>query len=154
MSIRHEAFLAEDMPYTYETIDGAVSTDAPVFACHTKIDTKKFSIINASFKSPPTSADQSEEFEDFIVVKLEGQPAYGCALIGSDNFYWSGFIAVEIKPKVWIPANVFIQATFLAGLEQLKELAGQYEKIDDLTEMYALLEEFIAFREKTEEKGS
>ena len=91
--------------------------------------------------------------ENFVVIKLDGQPAYGCYLTsapasgGIGILAWDGFIATELKSKAWIPATTYIQATFLAGMEQLRDLTSKYDKSSNIDELFILLKEFIAYHE-------
>lgn len=134
VSICHDIFL------TKEQISFFLEKElfAPVWACQTSINDKKLSIICTSFGYD----------ERFVVVKLDGNPAYGLYLdYDAHDKYVNGFIATEIKSKAWIPTTIFLQATFLAGMEQLKDLTSKYDKASGLEELFLLLKEFIAYRE-------
>lgn len=121
---------------------------AKVFACQTSTGAKKLSLIYSPLKTSCKKHIQS--FEHFLLVKLEGSPAYGCYLLDCDldEEKADGFIATELTPKNWIPTTTYIQATFLAGMEQLKDLFSQYKAIEaaDLEELLISLKEFIAFQ--------
>jgi hypothetical protein len=150
VSLRHQLFLTDQQIAFDDENDEAKM--APVWAGETKIENKKFSFIYTSLvmKDFPT--------EDFLVVKLDDNPGYGCyaALVDLNDLaggfenkldVQDGFIAVQLKSQSWIPANIYLQATFLAGMEQLKDLASRYEKSSKLEEMFGLLKDFITYRE-------
>ena len=151
VSIAQEAFLT-DKQISYS--DDEEEKQAEVFSCSTNVEGKKLSMISTSLIA--LSEDKLDEITDsFVVIKLEGQPAYGCYLMMTSS--QDGFIAAEIKPKVWIPTTVFLQATFLAGMEQLKNLISRYEKPSDhdVENLFTLLKEFIGYHEAFEgEEGN
>lgn len=149
VSLRHQLFLT-DKQISFEDEGGEKM--ASVWAGETKLDSKKFSFIYTSLvmKDYPT--------EDFLVVKLDDNPGYGCYAAAEEervgNLYRldmrDGFIATQLKSQSWIPANVYLQATFLAGMETLKDLASRYDKSSKMEEMFGLLKNFIAYRESIE----
>lgn len=144
VSICHDSFLL-DKKITFQ-VDNC-ELFAPVWACQTSVENKTLNIICTSL-----AIDHEEHVnntETFILVKLEGQPSYGCYLssAGLGITVWDGFIAVELKTKSWIPTTTFLQATFLAGMEQLKDLSSKYDKSINIEELFTLLKSFIAYRE-------
>lgn len=144
ISICDEVFLT-DKQISYFGDDG--DKFAPVWVCQTSVEGKKLSIICTSLVTP--SEDHIDDTENFVVVKLEGQPAYGCYLLsaGSGTFIESGFIATELKPKTWVPTTTFLQATFLAGMEQLRDLTSKYDPVSNSEEFFTLLKDFITYHE-------
>jgi hypothetical protein len=147
VSLRHQLFKT-DKQIAFEDESG--SKGVPVWAGETKLDNKKFNFIY-------TSLTINEMTEDFLVVKLDDNPGYGCYAsldILNQSTIGDGFIAVQLKLNSWIPANVYLQATFLAGMEQLKDLASRYDKSSKVEEMFGLLKEFINYREKMENEPS
>jgi hypothetical protein len=149
VSLRHQLFLT-DQQIAFDDEKGEAKM-APVWAGETKIENKKFSFIYTSLvmKDFPT--------EDFLVVKLDDNPGYGCyaaADLEASDILEDGFIAVQLKSQSWIPANIYLQATFLAGMEQLKDLASRYEKSSKMEEMFGLLKDFITYREGSNDRSS
>jgi hypothetical protein len=146
ISIKNETFLTSEQ-ISYSSDDGEKT--APVWACQTSVEGKKLSMICTSLIIP--GEDHIDDTENFVVVKLAGQPAYGCYLLsaGFGTFIEAGFIATELKPKTWIPTTTFLQATFLAGMEQLRDLTSKYDAISSPEELFTLLKEFIVYHEST-----
>lgn len=144
ISICNEVFLT-DKQISYSGDDG--EKFALVWACQTSVEGKKLSMICTSLITP--NENDVDYIENFVLVKLEGQPAYGCYLIADETATYidAGFIATELKPKTWIPTTTFLQATFLAGMEQLRDLTSKYDPIPNSEELFGLLKDFISYHE-------
>jgi hypothetical protein len=143
VSILHPTFKTDKLiDYTDEEYR---EKQAEVFACQTSIENDQLNIICVSF---PDSYDY--DTENFVIVKLGNSPAYGCYLgsIKADGEMKAsdGSIATEIRPGAWIPTTTFLQATFLAGMEQVKELTSKYEKAKNIEDLFKLLKEFITYQ--------
>jgi hypothetical protein len=155
VSLRHQLFWT-DHQIAFDDEKGEAKM-ATVWAGETKIENKKFSFIYTSLVM------KDFPMEDFLVVKLDDNPGYGCyasAELVVNQFQLNefniqdGFIAVQLKSQSWIPANIYLQATFLAGMEQLKDLASRYEKSSKMEEMFGLLKDFITYREGSNDRSS
>jgi len=126
-SIQSDVFLTNERLSFKDDNDKLV--ECPIWACEAPIYNSKFQIISCRFDSDKEAA---------LLVRLEGCPIYGCYLAEQ------GFIACQAKDK-WLPANMFITASFLAGVEQLREIGAPFEKIEDVNELVKLLKGFISF---------
>lgn len=151
VSIHHKAFLT-DKTIAYEN-DNYEKMSAKVYACQTEISSKKLSIISSEL----------DESENFVVVKFDSNPAYGLYLcseypsediIATPLVFQDGFLATQLKEKTWIPTTIYLQATFLAGMEQLRDLTSKYDKVKDIDVLFDLLKEFISYREAVCNVGS
>ena len=139
-SICHSSFLT-DKSISYE--EDKKEKHSAVYACQTLIEDKKFSFINTSISSKEEDGDI---IEHFLLIRLEGVSSYGIYLKVISDLVDS-FIATEIKSKSWIPATVYLQGTLLAGMEQLADLAFQYNRADNVDELFQMQKEFIEYRE-------
>lgn len=129
-----------------------------VYSCQMKVNNSSFQIICAKLSTDyKTSIDE----DVYFVIKLEGCPTYGCYLsvntdkmedVNNQSFH-DGFIACFIDNKHWVPAPVFIQATFLAGMEQLRELSAPFTKVDSNEELFNNLKSFITYKESYMNEG-
>jgi hypothetical protein len=81
----------------------------------------------------------SKEFALFISMK--DHPSYG--LYFSDQ----PLIACSLNGKDWMICNLYLQATFLAGMEQLRELNYPGKKATNYQEQYQSLLSFIEYRD-------
>jgi hypothetical protein len=150
-SITDKAFkLPETIPYEIETgKDEAKETkNALIYACRSNLSGKKIDLIFSRFYQ----WNGIEDHDAYLLVRLEGSPAYGCFLDVemtkinyNDPLSSDGFLGVQFKEKTWMEATPFLKATFLAGMEQMREMTTQFEKNDKPEEMIELLKEFIGF---------
>lgn len=118
---------------------------AKVWACQTVVNNSKFRIMFSNLE-----CDHSDYVEQdaVMVIKLDGCPTYGCSLIIWDSQDVNcGFIACQIKDNAWMQATTYIQATFLAGMEQLKDLSSGYDKCDNTEDLITNIKEYIIYRE-------
>jgi len=73
----------------------------------------------------------SNEPEYALLVSLDDAPTFACYLSSDEN---DGVISYFVNNN-WSQASVYLQANFLAGMEQFKEIFGEWkvcEKFDDL----------------------
>lgn len=96
--------------------------------------------------------DFSSEIKEFaLVIKLDNCPTYGCYLSFcemNDNHFTNpsdGMILFSFKDNHWLISNTYVQATFLAGMEQLKDVGAAWQslvKYDDLIDNIKTLVEY------------
>jgi hypothetical protein len=82
-----------------------------------------------------------------VLVQLKDAPAYGLYLSYSnqDDFSSEPMIAVSVNNKDWMECNTYLQATFLAGMEQVRDLGLGWSKCSDYADNYELMLSFIKF---------
>lgn len=78
----------------------------------------------------------SQEQEYFLVSQLDDCPMYGCYILLESPIQGRieprhGEILFSLKDNAWLPTDIFIQATFLAGMEQLKDLLTSWTPVTD-----------------------
>lgn len=116
-------------------------SSSQIWACQTVINNVRFRMMSTSFPD-------IEETETIFISKLDNCPTYGCSLItGSNPSFLEGHIGCKMNEESWVPTTIFIQATFLAGMEQLKDISGSFAKCSDNTDLVDDLKSFIAFKE-------
>lgn len=120
-----------------------ITEPAYIWACETTINHSKFRMMCVIFDCQHT---KDADKEVAVLVKLPDCPTYGIMASNSSGYIDEAFIACEIKDKMWVKTTSYIQATFLAGMEQLKELSAAYEKCEKTDDLFLLLKEFIAYR--------
>lgn len=80
-----------------------------------------------------------------LIVGLKGSPFYALYLDELDD---GGFmIATSLDGKAWVECSLFLQGTFLAAMEQIKEMQGVPERLIDFEEMFNSMVSFIQFRD-------
>jgi hypothetical protein len=100
-------------------------------------------------------ADLSDDNQEYcLIVQSTGAPTYGVYLIFdsketlvSEIENKEALIGVNTD-KFWMPCTVYLQATFLAGMEQLKDLGTGWNKATDYQELYQKMVSFITFHEQ------
>lgn len=140
-SITNEKFLTK---HQIEFVDDqGITEQANIWSCETTINHSKFRMMCARFTCNHTK-DEDEDIA--VVIKLPDCPTYGLMSTHSQGKSFDSFIACEIKEKTWVGTTTYIQATFLAGMEQLKELSVAYTKCESTEDLFTSLKEFINYR--------
>lgn len=81
-----------------------------------------------------------------FLISVKDQPTYGLYLVYNDeDIDGEALIAVSMNGKDWLECNTFLQATFLAGMESLKELGLAWEKCSDYKDQLSSTLSFIKF---------
>jgi|SRR6185369_6372825 len=80
-----------------------------------------------------------------LLVHLKNAPTYGVYLVSSDEIDSEPLIAVSMDGKSWIECSTYLQATFLAGMEQIKDVGLGYSKCSDYKDEFEKLMAFINF---------
>ena len=130
---------------TFETVDGKTFTNH-IYGCQISVsDSKEFKILFAD-------CSQEEDVPEYcLITQLKDSPTFGIYLI--DNLSCSAFvdlntealIAVNVDEKHWMPCSTYLQATFLAGMEQLKDLGFGWSQCSSYQNLYDQLLSFVKF---------
>ena len=122
------------------------TANGTVWACSSTVQAKKFHIMCVDMSD---TSDIEEGIEATVLIKLEGVPIYCCSLNAYNTNMTNIFdsmiactlppnsttlkhMKVKDKELIWMPATPYIQATFLAGMEQLRDLGIVFGKMADL----------------------
>jgi hypothetical protein len=124
-SVIHEVFQTNK---TLSFTDDTGKQKVPVYGCKVDVEGKKFEIVSVKLTAK----------EAVFVSRLEGCPTYGCYL-GDECL-----IGVVAKDH-WLEASMFIQASFLAGMEQLREIGSVFTRMNNVDEMFEALKKFLVF---------
>jgi hypothetical protein len=82
------------------------------------------------------------------IFHLEENPIYGISVLYSSGFNPCPLIAVSLEGKNWMPCNTYLQATFLAGMENIKEIKFNWNKCVNYQQEHQALLSFIKFYDK------
>lgn len=80
-----------------------------------------------------------------LIVQLKDAPAYALYLNLDVNLFDESLIACTVNNKDWMTCNTHLQATFLAGMEHIKEVGFSWKKPEEFTEQYELMLSFIKY---------
>lgn len=130
-SILDNKFLLKDKICLIGEDDNTIENN--IWASQLTYDDKKIRILVANCGI--------EEIEYCIVVSLEGIPSYGCYLSFDEE---DSIICYSLSDK-WSNASIYLQANFLAGMEQLKEVVGEWEVCKDVIDLKKNILSFIEY---------
>ena len=142
-SILDKQFLLPEK-ITFEGTSGVISKE--VYGCQISIaNSKDFKILLAD-------CTQEKDIPEYcLFVQLKDAPAFGVYLIFNrlvdDQSDCEAMIAVNTDKKFWIPCTMYLQGTFLAGMEQLRDLGYGWTKCTEYKTHYEQLLSFIKFHD-------
>jgi hypothetical protein len=107
---------------------------------------------NKEFKLLLADCTQEKDVPEYcLLIQLKDAPTFGVYLIFNqlvdDPPEAEAMIAVNSDKKHWIPCTTYLQATFLAGMEQLRDIGFGWTKCNNYQELYAQLLTFIKFHD-------
>lgn len=123
---------------------GGETVKKNIFGCQVTVaDGKDFKMLLAD-------CTQEKDLPEYcLLVNLKDSPCYGV------YFVYSGLseeavdpevlIAVSTDKKHWMPCSTYLQATFLAGMEQIRDIPIGWAKCANYQEQYQQLLSFIKF---------
>lgn len=94
---------------------------------------------------------QEEGLPEFcLIVQLKNTPAYGLYLVYYNNLSPEtidneALIACTLNGQEWMECQTYLQATFLAGMEQIRDIGLSWNKCTDYQDQYKLMLSFIKF---------
>lgn len=139
VSIKNYSFLLEE---TIDFNDESGDLSAQVWGAQIEIENAKFKII---------VTDLSEYFtEHAMLVKLDGCPTYACYLSEDLLTLQFGDISFSLKEGQWLKSSIGIQATFLAGMENLRDVTGQWSNLKNTENLVNELKSYIKYLEINE----
>lgn len=150
ISLQRTASLRDPVFQLKETIEYDDVYHATLYGAVFKIEKSYFRLLLADFSDNETNSEYA------LVIKLEGSPTYGCYLfideaLGEPE---DGLICFATKPNTWIKASVAIQATFLAGMENLREVNASWTKPDKYLDLLEELKSFYDYQNNINSEGN
>jgi hypothetical protein len=115
-----------------------------VYGCQVTVsDNKELKLLLAD-------CTQEKEYPEFcLLVQLKDAPAFGVYLIftqlSEKPIDPEVLIGVSSDGKHWMPCSTYLQATFLAGMEQIRDIGFGWTKAHNYDELYQQLLSFIKF---------
>jgi hypothetical protein len=80
-----------------------------------------------------------------LLVQLKDSPAYGLYLIPDSEE--ESMIAVSMNGTDWMECFMFLQATFLAGMEQVRDMGFGWSKCLNYKDHLDMMKSFIKYHE-------
>lgn len=92
-----------------------------------------------------------------LLVAVRDAPSYGAYLCykeyAEDDSYLPPMIACSVQQGSWAECSIFLQATFLSGMEKLREINTTFKKLEQSEEIYKYLISFINFYQERDNAG-
>lgn len=130
--ISEEYLLSEKIKF--ETNDGNLLNNN-IWGCQVSAGSQEIKILLGD-------CSQSEK-EYCLLIQLTDSPAYGLYLTSDeiDEF----MLACNFKEENWMQCGTYLQATFLAGMEQMKDIGLSWSKCQNYQSQFKLMLSFIKF---------
>jgi len=114
------------------------NNDKNIWGCKLLLDKQEFKILVGD-------CTQDKKYPEFcIITQLEGTPAYGLYLVYNEDDS-EALIACSLDGKTWMECNTYLQSTFLAGVEQIRDIAVPWEKCKEYKDQYDMMVSFIKY---------
>jgi len=110
----------------------------------------QLSVKNTSIKMLLGNCSIDSNIDEYaLVVSLQDAPSYGLYSAYSKDpeikINNDQLIAISVDKKNWISSTIGIQASFLSGMESIKDMNFSLEKCQNYKEQYDLLLSFINY---------
>lgn len=123
--------------------DSDIVLDNKVWGCQLSADIQEIKILLADC----TQEESSPEY--CLLIQLKNAPAYGVYLTFNKSFGpqtdSACLIAYSLDSKLWMECSTFLQATFLSGMEQIRETGFAWNKATGYQPQYQALVSFIKY---------
>lgn len=141
-NLRSKEFLS-DKKIKFEINDAIIEHN--VYSCETMADAKRLKILLAD-----CSAIKTNVLEFALMVCVEDMPTYGLYLVFNDlekTIHPEPMIAVSLNSKDFMICNTYLQNTFCAGMEELRELGFNWAPHIITEEDFSILSNFIDYHD-------
>jgi hypothetical protein len=135
-----EFLLPEKISFATET---STIIENRVWGCQISVDQQDIKILLAD-------CSQEENIPEYsILVSLKNAPSYGVYLVYNDmapnQVNSEPLIGCSLNGKEWIECSTFLQATFLAGMEQIRDVGLAWDKCTSYKDQFNALISFTKF---------
>jgi hypothetical protein len=138
-----------DRKLHFKAEDGSTISNN-VYGCQMTIAQKSFKILLGD-------CSQDRDIPEYcLIIHLQDNPVYGLYMICNPKVDSETMIAVTVNHQHWMICSTFLQATFLAAMEQLRDIGLGWSKCTDYQKMYELMVSMIQFHDahsETEDEG-
>ena len=124
---------------SFKLDDGNLITNK-VFGCQMTVSGSEFKILLAD-------CTKEKDVPEFCLYsQLKGSPAFAIYLILNSNH--EVLIGTSTDKDHWIPCNTYLQALFLAGMENVKDIALNWTACKSYADQYKQMISFIQFHDQ------
>jgi len=93
-------------------------------------------------------SQEKDILEYALIVQLKDAPSYGMYLIHTrENIPSDPMLACSVNGTEWMECNTFLQASFLTGMEQIKEMGLGWNKCLSYEKEFNKLLSFIQYHD-------
>lgn len=143
-SLKSKEFLfTEKLPFIME--DG-LQVNRSVWGCQLSVEQQEIKILLAD-----CSIEQDIP-EYALLVQLKDNPYYGVYLVHSDEVDSEPMIGCSLNGKDWMECQTYLQATFLAAMEQTRDIGFTWNKCTNYKVHLESLLSFIKFHHSVYEE--
>lgn len=127
---------------SFDDDDGNVRENK-VWGCQLSADAQEVKVLLAD-------CTQEKDFPEYcLLIQLKNAPSYGLYLVFNESFGpqtgSACLLAYSLNSNLWAICNTFLQATFLGGMEQIKDTGLAWNKITNYQSQYQDLISFIRY---------
>jgi hypothetical protein len=148
-SLKSKDFMLNEV-LTFE-VDNEVIT-GKIWGCQISAEDSEFKILLGDC----TQINNIPEY--CLIVQLKNAPAYGVYMRYTDLINYKVFseplIACTLNETDWLACNTYLQATFLAGMEQIKELGLSWNKCSNYNSHIEMMKSFIKYHDSYYDEDS
>jgi hypothetical protein len=109
-----------------------------VWGCQVSSDNQKIIILLGELSL------NKDEQEFCLLVKMNNAPTY-CLYLNLDDSAYFPMIACSLDGENWMQCSTFLQASFLAGMERVKDLNFHLNKCNDYEGEFEHMKSFINY---------
>jgi hypothetical protein len=91
------------------------------------------------------SSLEKEIPEYTLIVQAKDTPMYGLYIVSNPQVESQALIACSLNGKEWLECPTYLQATFLGGMEQIREVGLIPHKVTNYEELFVSMRQFINF---------
>lgn len=116
-----------------------------IWGCQISVDQSEIKIMAADCGIDP------EIPEYCVLVQLKNSPAYCMYFVYSDHLPVEdqvdeeALLAVNINDKEWMECGTYLQGTFLAGVEQIRDVGMTWNKCSNYQDQIETMKSFMKF---------
>lgn len=135
-----EYLLPDHIPFETDGSDQVQKNH--IWGCQISADQQEVKILLGDCTEDPNFPEYA------LVIHLKDSPAYGLYLVNNlkdENVEPDPMLAVTMDGKAWLECSTFLQATFLAGMEQIREVGLGWNKCTNYKNELDMLLAFVNF---------
>ena len=141
-SLKSNDFLLKEK-LSFETDNGTVFKN--IWGCQISAGEQELNILLGD-------CSQDEELLEYcLIVQLKDSPPYGAYLVYNElccsKRPGDALIACALNENDWLICNTYLQATFLAGMEQIKEIGLSWNKCTNYKRHIEMMKSFIKYHD-------